>query len=35
MHADGYLSSGFEVRDISPKLIMAFPVCQTLALVRT
>src|SRR5215510_3403878 len=35
MHANGYLSSGVEVRDISPELIMAFPVCQTFALVRT
>jgi len=34
MHANGYLSSGFKVRDIVPKLILAFPGSQTLALVR-
>jgi hypothetical protein len=35
MRANGYLSSGFEVRDIAPKFIMALPDSQILALVRT
>src|SRR5262245_3949021 len=34
MYADGYLSSGFDIRDIAPEFIMASPVCQKLALVR-
>src|SRR5262245_55548878 len=34
MHANSYFSSGFEVRNIAPKLNRAFPGRQTLALVR-
>jgi hypothetical protein len=34
MHANGYLSSMFEVRDVVPKLIMSLSGSQRLALVR-
>jgi hypothetical protein len=34
MYANGYLSPRFEVREVVPKLIMASPGSQTLALVR-
>ena len=35
MHANSYLTSWFKIRDIFPKLVMAVPALQQLALVRS